>query len=117
MMHYNREEGAVLLRDNPKLTMSCEVTNKSEEGGYFEFYANFASQGDMVSISQKEYISGGTTITINAEKEINPFSFKANLEVTDWGIKAPTVTTEKQVTKYRTITKYRPYNTCSESCD
>lgn len=120
---YKRVDGLILGGDNPKIELSCKVTNTSDHTGEFTLYATVTSQGDKVEFNEKAYIPSGTTYEFISRKEINPFSFKANLEVADWGIIPPTISVEKEVTKYnevtkyRTVTKYRECNTCKENCN
>jgi len=103
-VYYSRIDGTILFGDNPQLKVHCIVTNTSENGGEFEFYATLSSQGDKVDFSQKRYIGAGDTYDFEITKEINSYTFQANVEVDDWGIIAPTVSVEKEVTKYRDVT-------------
>ena len=115
-MYYLRHEGAILFGDNPTMDAYTTVTNTSEYGGTFEFYAYLTSQGDKIEFRTEKYISSGSTETISITKELNPYSFKANVEVANWGVNAPTISVDKEVTKYRTVTKYRKCNPCEEDC-
>jgi len=115
-LYHKRIQGAVLFSENPKLEIYCTVRNISKEGGEFELYATLSSQGDKIDFNKAAYIGAGETYMFDITKEINPYSFSANIEVDTWGINAPYVKVEKEVTKYRDVTKYRKCNTCVENC-
>lgn len=120
---YRRIAGLIIGGDNPKIEIKSKVTNTSDHTGEFTLYATVTSQGDKIDFNEKAFIPPGTTFEFISIKEINPLSFKANLEVSDWGIIPPTISVEKEVTKYnevtkyRTVTKYRECNTCKENCN
>ncbi|WP_404812706.1 hypothetical protein ACIRNY_04545 [Capnocytophaga canimorsus] len=115
-MWSERIQGAILFGENPKMKVYTRVANISEHGGVFAFYAKLNSQGQTVEFRKEEYIPSGTTKEISITKEINPFTFQAEVKIEKWYIKAPIVTIDKEVTKYRTIRKYRKCNTCVEDC-
>lgn len=115
-LHYNRVEGAILIGDNPKLQIKCSVINDGQEGGDFVLYAVLTCQGDKVEIREKKYIPAQSAGEFDVQKDVNPFSFKTDIEVEDWGIIAPTVAVEKVVTKYKDVVKYKPCNTCEGNC-
>ena len=116
-IYYKRESGAIVFGDNPKLIVSATVTNTDDLSGDFTLTATVESQGDFVNFEKSIFINAHETVEIIAEKEINPFTFQANVEIKRWNVEPPTVSYEKQVTKFRTITKYRPCNTCEQDCD
>jgi hypothetical protein len=116
-MWHRRIEGTILFGDNPVLEIWTTVINTDEYGGTFTFSGKLSSQGNTVDFSDSHYISAGNTYKFVVQKEINPYSFKANVEVDNWSVRAPTVTVENQVTKYRDVTKYRKCNTCVEDCE
>lgn len=89
-LQYNREDGSTFLGVNPKFTVFATVTNTSDYGGVFKLYAEVSSQGDKISFSQEQFIASGETVTISQTKEINHYSFQANLSFDNWGIVAPT---------------------------
>jgi len=91
-MHYQRIAGVVLLGENPKMKVYATVTNTSDYGGVFKFYAKLSSQGNTIEFNNEQYIASGSTIEFSEEKEINPYSFETNVKVVDWGIIAPTKT-------------------------
>ncbi len=116
-LYYERKEGAIILGENPKFNVNCKVINKGEQGGEFELYATITSQGDKIEINEKKFIPAQSVGEFVIQKEINPFSFKADVNIEDWGIKPPTLDVKKEVTKYKTITKYKPCNTCEGNCN
>ncbi len=95
-MYYNRTNGATLLSENPKLKVYCTVTNTSDYGGVFKFYATLSSQGNKVNFEDEQFLASGATATFSEEKEINPYSFETNVSVDEWGIIAPTKTIESR---------------------
>jgi hypothetical protein len=115
-MWHRRIEGTILFGDNPQLKIWTIVTNTDKYGGTFIFSGKMSSQGNTIDFSDSHYISAGNTYKFLVRKEINPYSFKADIKVDYWSVKAPTITVDKPVTKYREITKYRKCNTCVEDC-
>ncbi len=115
-LYHSRIGGAILFGENPQYEIECSVTNTSEYGGKFKLYATLSSQGDILKFSEEAYIGAGVTHDYEATKEINPYTFEANVEVIDWGIVAPVVSVEKEVIKYKDVKKYRKCNTCVEDC-
>ncbi len=87
---YTREPGLSLLNEFPKLKVETTVTNTSEYGGVFKFYATLSSQGNVINFSEEQYISSGQTVTFIQSKEIDHYSFQANVIVDNWGITPPT---------------------------
>ena len=87
-----------------------------QEGGDFVLYAVLTCQGDKVEIRETKYIPAQGIGEFNVRKDVNPFSFKTDIEVEDWGILAPTVSVEKVVTKYKDVVKYKQCNTCDGNC-
>lgn len=88
-LFYDRVSGSTLLGENPKLKVFTTVTNTSDYGGVFKFYAKLSSQGNIVEFSEEQFIASGQTVTFSQTKEINHYSFQANVEVDSWGIIAP----------------------------
>ena len=80
-MYYNRTNGATLLSENPKLKVYCTVTNTSDYGGVFKFYATLSSQGNKVNFEDEQFLASSATATFSEEKEINPYSFETNVSV------------------------------------
>ena len=115
-LHYNRVEGVILVGDNPKLEIKYSVKKDGQEGGDFVLYAVLTCQGDKVEIRETKYIPAQGIGEFNVRKDVNPFSFKTDIEVEDWGILAPTVSVEKVVTKYKDVVKYKQCNTCDGNC-
>jgi hypothetical protein len=93
-LYYNRITGAILLGENPKLRVYTTVTNTSDYGGVFKFYAKLSSQGNSIEFQNEKYIGSGSTVTFSEEKEINPYSFETNVKVDSWGIIAPIKTVQ-----------------------
>ncbi|NVO09601.1 MAG: hypothetical protein HXX16_06545 [Bacteroidales bacterium] len=91
-LFYDRESGATLLGVNPKLKVYTTITNTSDYGGVFKFYAKLSSQGNTVEFSEEQFIASGQAVTFSQVKDINPYSFQTNVQVDDWGIIAPTKT-------------------------
>ena len=87
---YTREPGLSLLKEFPRIKVETTVTNTSEHGGVFKFYATISSQGDVLSFSEEQYIASGQTITFSQTKEVDHYSFQANIKVDNWGITPPT---------------------------
>ncbi len=116
-VYYHRIGGAILLGENPKMEVYTTVTNTSNYGGTFKFYVYLSSQGNRLDFQTEEYISAGSTEKISIVKELNPYSFTANIKVEKWGVIAPTVSVDKEVTKYKKVTRYRKCNTCVEDCE
>ncbi len=102
-LEYDRIDGMILLDELPRLKVYCTVTNTSDYGGNFVFYATLSSQGNQIEFRDEEYIGSGEKVTFSQEKEINHYSFESNVKVVDWGIIAPTKTVDVEVTKYRTV--------------
>lgn len=102
-MHYHRTSGAILWGENPKMEVNCVVTNTSDYSGVFKFYAELTSQGDVLNFQDEQYIGAGSTVELSEEKEINPYSFEANVKVVDWGIIAPKKIIDVTVYKWRTV--------------
>ena len=102
-VYYQRTDGVLLFNENPKMKVYCSVTNTSDYGGVFKFYAKLTSQGNVIDFENEQYIGAGLTVELSEEKEINPYSFETNVEVGDWGIIAPTKTVDVEVIKYRTV--------------
>jgi uncharacterized protein (UPF0248 family) len=100
---YHRTDGNILFGDNPKMKVYCSVTNTTEHGGVFKLYATMASQGNTLQFNDEKYLSAGETKEFTQEVEINPYSFETNVEIDSWGIIAPTISIDKEVTKYRTV--------------
>jgi len=92
VMHYQRIGGAILIGVNPKMQVSVTITNTSDYGGVFKFYAKLSSQGNSIEFNEEKYIKSGETVTLTQEKEINPYSFESNVNVDSWEIIAPTKT-------------------------
>ncbi|MBK6624964.1 MAG: hypothetical protein IPG30_08455 [Chitinophagaceae bacterium] len=92
------------------------MINDGQEGGDFVLYAVLNLQGDKVEIRETKYIPAQGIGEFNVRKDVNPFSFKTDIEVEDWGILAPTVSVEKVVTKYKDVVKYKQCNTCDGNC-
>lgn len=88
---YTRVPGLSLLNQFPKLKVETTVTNTSEYGGVFKFYATISSQGNSMKFSEEQFIAAGQKVTFLQEKEIDHHSFQADLKVDDWGIIAPIV--------------------------
>jgi hypothetical protein len=88
-LFYDRIPGSTLFNENPKLKVSTTVTNTSDYGGVFKFYAKLTSQGNVIEFSEEQFIESGKTVTFSQTKEINHYSFQANVEVENWGIIAP----------------------------
>lgn len=116
-MRYERNGGLLVLGENPKISMIAVIKNTSETDGTFEFSARVSSQGDIIDFKKSVFVSALSTAEVRIEKEINPFSFKTNLELVDYSIENPTVVKEKEVTKFRTVVKTRECNTCDKNCD
>lgn len=114
---YKRIPGATLFGDNPKLIAECRVENTSDYNGEFQLYVIFESQGNKIKLLKSKYIRAHSIENINGEIEINPYTFKANLKVSEWGIIQPTVIVEETVTKYKDVVKYRICNSCDEGCE
>ena len=102
-IYYHRTDGAILFNESPKMKVYSTVTNTSDYGGVFRLYAKLSSQGNTIEFETQEYIAAGSTKELSQEKEINPFSFETDVKIDTWGITAPTVSVDKQVTKYRTV--------------
>jgi hypothetical protein len=115
-IHYGRIDGAILVGDNPSVQVKCSVINDGNEGGEFVLYAVLSCQGDKIEIRESKFIPAQSIGEFEVKKEVNPFSFKTEIQVDDWGIIAPTVETEKIVTKYKDIVKYKQCNTCNGDC-
>lgn len=103
VMHHQRIGGTILLGENPRMKEYCDVTNTSDHGGVFKFRATLSSQGESVEFKDEKFIKSGDTERLLEEKEINPFSFKTNVKVDNWGVTAPTINERKEVIKYRTV--------------
>ena len=101
----------------PQYFVYATVTNTSLHGGVFQLYATVTSQGSVVNFLTDMYIPAGQTRELRQTKDINHHSFKAEVDITTWGIRPPTVTVEEEVTKTRQIVKYRLCNTCKEDCE
>jgi hypothetical protein len=91
-MHYERISGAVLLGENPQMKVYAKVTNTSDYGGVFKFYAKLSSLGNTIEFNKEQYIGSGETVEFKEVNDINPYSFETNVEVVDWGIIPPTKT-------------------------
>ena len=91
-MHYDREDGSTFLGVYPKFTVSTTITNTSDYGGVFGFYAKVSSQGNVVEFNQEQFIPSGQTVTFTQTKEIEHYSFQKNVNIDSWGIIAPTKT-------------------------
>lgn len=91
-MSYQRIPGAKLLGQKPRLKASVVVTNTSDYGGVFKFYATMTSQGNSITLQNEEYIAAGATIELSDDVEINHYSFDADVEIPNWGISAPVKT-------------------------
>ena len=88
-LFYDRESGSTFLGENPKLKVSTTVTNTSDYGGVFKFYAKLSSQGSIVEFNEEQFIASGQTVTFSQTKVINHYSFQTNVVVDNWGIIAP----------------------------
>lgn len=110
-----RIDGLALFGKNPKIFIDVILRNTDEKGGSFNIIANVSSQGNKITIEGSQYIESGELAEFRIEKEVNPFTFETNTDFT-WEITAPSLTFQKKVTKYRTITKFRSCNTCEENC-
>lgn len=102
-LYYRRYSGYIIDDSHPSLRVSCTITNTSEYGGTFVLYAKLSSQGDVVAFKASKFIQAGQTAEIVSQKEINDYTFQANVEVDSWRIKAPKRKIKKEVVKYRTV--------------
>ncbi len=102
---YHHRTDAILAGfvSNPKMKVYCTVTNTTNYNGVFKLYATMSCQGDKIEFNAEEFIPAGSAKEISCEKEINPFSFEADVKIDNWGITPPTVTVAKEVTKYKTV--------------
>lgn len=91
-MYYDREDGSTLFDVYPKFTVYTTITNTSDYGGVFGFYAVVSSQGNVIEFNQEQYIASGQTVTFSQAKEIEHYSFQKNINIDSWGIVAPTKT-------------------------
>ncbi len=105
-----------MLGENPEFYVYATLTNTSDHGGTFQLYATVTSQGNKLEFLIDAYVPAGATREMRQTKEINPFSFEADVTLDSWGIRAPTITVEEEVTKTREVLKYRRCNTCVEDC-
>lgn len=115
-LNYRRIPGALLLGELPRLEVKCTLSNSSKYGGNFTLYATLQSQGQELTLRESFYIPAHGTRECVISEEINDFSFQAGLGVNDWGIEAPEITVQEEVTRYRDVVKYRLCNTCDPSC-
>jgi len=99
-IYYERTMGAALLGVNPKMKVSCTVTNTSDYSGIFKLKATLMSQGNSLDFEKEQFIASGATALISEEKEINPYTFEANVSAS-WNIEAPTKTLIVPITKYK----------------
>jgi hypothetical protein len=104
-MYYHRTDGnpIPMFEKLPRLKAYCTLTNTSDYGGTFKFYATLSSLGNTISFETQEYIAAGSTVLISQEKEINHHSFKSSVQVDSWGIIPDTKEIIKEVVKYRTV--------------
>lgn len=114
-MYYKRISGTLLFGNHPKLEAYCEVTNTSDYGGNFHFYANLTSSDNEVLLTSDKYIEAGRTVTMRAIEEIPHKSFQ-DVNVSEWGVDAPTIQIKKEVTLYRDVVKEKKCNPCEEDC-
>lgn len=102
-LYYQRHSGYMIDNSLPSMEISCMVTNTSSHGGTFKLYATMSSQGDIIEFSVDKFIGAGQTVKITQEKDINDYTFQANVKVDSWEIIAPTKEIQKEVVKYRTV--------------
>ena len=111
-----REMGLQLLGVKPKAKGEVTIKNTSNYGGVFEIEVYFkrSLEEEQFRLTNSKYIDAGATETIQVEKEIE---YNEATKAISYNVFAPTKTIQKSVTKFRTITKYRPCNTCEEECE
>ena len=103
-IYYERTDGVLAgLFANPRMKVYCTVTNTSDYNGTFKLYATMSSQGQKIEFEDEKFLKSGDTKILEQEIEINPCSFETGVEIDKWGIIAPRITVEKEVTKYRTV--------------
>lgn len=90
-LKYERINGSTLLNENPKITLIASIRNTSDHNGTYKFSAILGSQGDQLEFSKEEYLMAGETKEMKIEKEINPYSFKSNIELLSTNILNPTI--------------------------
>jgi len=103
VLHYERISGAILLNQNPKYEVYTVVTNTSDYGGVFKLKTKISCQGNTLEFETEDFIASGETKELKQVKEINPFSFEANVTVDYWKIIPPTKEVDVQVAKHRTV--------------
>ena len=102
-MRYKRTDGVMLLNQLPKLTVYTTITNTSSYDGVFEFKAKLTSQNNSIYFSTKEFIPAGSTLVFKQTKEINYYSFSANVDVDSWSVIPPIKSVNVEVIKHRTV--------------
>jgi hypothetical protein len=115
-MYYERIAGATLFNTKPKIKIKCDVENTGSKSGFFRLYAKVKSDDGELYLSNDIEIEAGRIKTIYAIEEISHYSFQ-DFTIDEWKVIPPTVSTKKEVIKYREITKQRPCNTCEENCN
>lgn len=115
-MYYERIAGATLFNTKPKIKIKCDVENTGSKSGFFRLYAKVKSVDGELYLSNDIEIEAGRIKTIYAIEEISHYSFQ-DFTIDEWKVIPPTVSTKKEVIKYREITKQRPCNTCEENCN
>jgi hypothetical protein len=115
-MYYERISGATLFNTKPKIRIKCDVENTGSKSGFFRLYAKVHSADGELYLSNETEIEAGRIKTIYATEEIAHYSFQ-DFTIDEWKVVPPTVSTKKEVIKYREITKQRPCKTCEEDCN
>lgn len=115
-LQYERIPGATLFDRKPKIRIKCDIENTGSQAGFFRIYANISSSDGQLYLSGDAQIEPGRIRTIYATEEIGHYTFE-DFTVDDWKVIPPTVTTQKNVTKYREVSKQRPCKTCEENCN
>ena len=109
---YRRVPG--LLIDNPYLEAWTEITNTGDKGGEFTVTNKFKTTlDDEINFEDTKYIGSGSTEKFYFKKELDMY---VQVKSIGYNVSAPYVKVSKEVTKTRTITKYRKCNTCEEDC-
>lgn len=88
-LYYNRVDGSTFIGIHPRLEVSTTITNTSDYGGVFKFFAKISSQGNVIEFNDEQFIASGQTITFSQTKDIEHFSFQKNIQIDSWGIIAP----------------------------
>ncbi len=96
--------------------MKAEVTlsNNSPKGGNFTVKVKFKdSFGDEIMLRSNVYIPAYQNNTVHLQEELQPYS-----QVKPIGVEVDpaTYTETVEVTKYKTVTKYRKCSSCDNDC-